>query len=66
VHGHPQPADDDHVLLLLLAVTHGLARFVDRPEDRPAVDLVAREWDRPRPPTNDIETASSSVDATRR
>ena len=40
----PQPA-----LLLLLTVMHGLARFVDLPAGRADVDLVAREWERPRP-----------------
>jgi hypothetical protein len=45
--GTPQPADDEHALLLMFAVTHGLARFVDAPEGRADVDLVAREWDRP-------------------
>ncbi len=45
--GIPQPApiDDEHALKLMLAVLHGLARFVDTPEYRADVDLVAREWD---------------------
>jgi hypothetical protein len=45
----PQPADEQHALLLMLAVIHRLARFVDVPEGRADVDLVAREWDRTRP-----------------
>jgi hypothetical protein len=32
-------------LLFVLAVLHALARFVDRPDDRADVDLVARAWD---------------------
>ena len=44
--GTPQPAhDDDHALWLMLAVVHGWARFVDEPEGRADVDLVACEWD---------------------
>ena len=44
--GTPQPTDDNqHAVLLVLAVTHGLARFVHRPEDRADVELVAHEWD---------------------
>jgi hypothetical protein len=48
--GTPRPApDDDHALFLMLVVLHGLARFVDGPDGCADVDLVAREWDRPRP-----------------
>jgi hypothetical protein len=40
--GNPQLSpNNDHALKLMLAVSHGLARFVDEPEYRPDVDLVA-------------------------
>jgi hypothetical protein len=56
----PQAAsDNDHALLLMLAVLHGLARFVDEPEYRPDVDLVAREW----PPAQPAEGSSVAPDA---
>ncbi len=54
--GTRQPAQDEHTLLLMLAIIHGLARLVGRPEDRADVDLVAREWD------HDSTTAAVEAD----
>jgi hypothetical protein len=45
--GSPQPATtpDERAWLVVLAVLHALARFVGRPDDWDAVELVARAWD---------------------
>ena len=45
----------------MLPILHSLARFVDMPEHRTDIALVAREWDAPTQPAEGLSVPRTSV-----